>query len=189
MGILEDCKASLIDVLSHGDRLQSQFIAHSPRDLGEHVCFMPGSINRLCLRVVRLCHITDLRLVSRLGDVGKDKSQFLSHQDARSPSEDYHHRLAMTKESPRSFTSYVLHPGSKTLEGRKGRRFLSACKQPDGPTLRRWSLAAVSSMGCWAEAQTALGKGCRRRLAQSSLVWPRFSLSPAFARRYWWLTL
>lgn len=36
-----------------------------------------------------------------------------------------------------------------------------------------------------AEVQTALRKGCRRRLAQSSLVWLRFSLSLAFARRYW----
>lgn len=170
-------------------KLQSQSIAHSPHDLGEHVCFVPGSINRLCLRVVRLCHITDLRLVSRLGDVGKDESLFLSRQDGRSPSEGYHHCLAMPKESPRSFVSYGLCPGSKILEGGKGRSFLSACRQPDGPTLCRWSLAAVSSVGCWAEAQTALGKGCRRRLAQSSLVWPHFSLPPAFARRYWWITL
>lgn len=138
------------------------------------MCFIPGSIHRLCLWVVRLCDITDLCLVSRLGDVGKDKSQFLSHQDVRSPSEGYHHRLVTTRESPRSFVLYALHPGSKILEGRKGRSFLSACRQPDGPTLCRWSLAAVSSVGCWAEAQTALGKGCRRRLARSSLVWPTF---------------
>lgn len=72
------------------------------------------------------------------------------------------------QKSPRSFVSYALHPGSKILEGRKGRSFLSACRQPDGPTLCRWSLAAVSSTGCRAEVQTALGKGCRRQLAQSS---------------------
>lgn len=84
------------------------------------------------------------------------------------PSEGYHHCLAMTKEPPRSFVSYALHPGSKILEGRKGRSFLSACRQPEGPTLCRWSLAAVSSTGCRAEVQTALGKGCRRQLAQSS---------------------
>lgn len=153
------------------------------------MCFIPGSINMLCLRVVRLCHITDLRLVSRLGDVGKDESQFLSCQDVPSPSEGYHHCSATPQESPRSFISYALCPGSKILEGRKGRSFLSPCRQRDRPTLCRWSLAAVSSVGCWAEAQTALGKGCRRRLAQSSLVWPRFSLSPTFARRYWWITL
>lgn len=96
------------------------------------------------------------------------------------PVRPYHHHLVMTKETPCSFVSYALHPGSKILEGRKGRSFLSVCRQPDRPTVCRWNLAAAFSVGCWAEEQTALGKGCRGWLAQSSLVCQNFSRKYSF---------
>lgn len=73
--------------------------ASSLHCLGEHLCFIPSSINRLCFWVGKLHHISNLHLISQLGEVGKDESQFLSLQGERSTSEGHHHRSQMAEES------------------------------------------------------------------------------------------
>lgn len=69
--ILEDCKTSLTNVLTHGEGLQScQFISPSLPYLGEHLSFIPVSINRLCFWFEKLYHITAAHLPAWWGGKG-----------------------------------------------------------------------------------------------------------------------
>lgn len=120
------CKASLINVLSPGVRPWSQFITHNLHNLGEHVCSVPGSTNEHCLWVVSLCHIADPHLNSQLGDMGKDKSQFLSRQDVCSPSEALPPPFGDDKRNPMLICFICPASWLQNPRGKKGEK-LSQC--------------------------------------------------------------
>lgn len=150
------------------------------------MCFIPGSINRLCFWAGKQCQITDLHLISQLGEVGKDESQFLSLQDVCSTSEGHHHCSKMTKDSLFQCSACAQPPCPEAWGEERG----EASSVHAGNQTGQWCVGGawlLCPCGRLGRGTDSLGKGHRRRLAQSSLVWPALLPIPAFAGRYWWI--
>lgn len=184
---MQDCKTSLTNVLTHGERLQScQFIAPSLCCLGEHLRFIPVSINRLRFWVGKLCHITELQLISQLGEVGKDESQFLSLQDVCSTSEGHHHCSEVTKESPCQCIACVQPPGPEAWREERGEAFLVCVGKQTGQLCvgGAWLLCPCGRLGRGTDSP---GERAQEAAGPELSSGPCFSQSPAFAGRYWWI--
>lgn len=182
--ILGDCKASLKNLLTHGERLQScQFIVASLHYLGEHLCFIPVNKAFFCFWVLLLgweamSHDwAAAHLQAWWGGKGwvtiPLTPRCVQYQRGPPP------LLRDDKREP--VTMHCLCPASWlwSLGRRKSRSFLSVCRQPDWPIVCRWSPAAVSLWAAGQRHRQPWGKGAEGGWPRA-LLWPVLFPIPCF---------